>query len=283
MNITSLQTFITIVDTGSLIRASEQLNVTQSTVTARLKTLEDALGQVLLNRLKSGVTLTPAGTRLLHYARIMTGLWRQAQREAGLPSGLMSTCTLGCHPELWHGPGKTFFHNVLADQNDMAMTLHQGTSTELDSWLAEGMVDVIITFDAVSRRDQTIHTLPTEDIALYSSHPDTPITQDPNYVFADYGEAFRRFHAETYFDAGVARINMDSATCTLEYLVECGGSAYLPRSLAQPHVANRTLFDLPDAPIFHRARYLVVSDRVAKNWPWFKGAVETLGTCTSKL
>ena len=36
MNIVNLQTFLSIVETGSLVRASEQLNVTQSTVTAPL-------------------------------------------------------------------------------------------------------------------------------------------------------------------------------------------------------------------------------------------------------
>ena len=44
MNITGLKTFVSIVETGSLVRASEQLNVTQSTVTARLRTLEQELG-----------------------------------------------------------------------------------------------------------------------------------------------------------------------------------------------------------------------------------------------
>ncbi len=86
MNITALQTFLAIVDTGNLVRASQKLNVTQSTVTARLKSLEDELGQQLLNRQKSGTTLTPAGTKLLRYARIMTGLWRQARYETGLPA-----------------------------------------------------------------------------------------------------------------------------------------------------------------------------------------------------
>ena len=109
MNFTSLQTFLAIVETGSLVRASKKMNVTQSTVTARLKTLEDELGQVLLNRQKSGTTLTPAGTKLLRYARIMTGLWRQAKYETGLPAGLQSVCTFGCDRELWHGPGRVFF------------------------------------------------------------------------------------------------------------------------------------------------------------------------------
>ena len=92
MNITALQTFLAIVDTGSLVRASQVLHVTQSTVTARLKSLEDEIGQQLLNRQKSGTTLPPAGTRLLGYARIMTGLWRQAKYETSLPERAGPPC-----------------------------------------------------------------------------------------------------------------------------------------------------------------------------------------------
>ena len=109
MNIVSLHTFIAIVETGSLVRASEKMNVTQSTVTARLKILEQDLGQVLLNRHKSGTTLTPAGSKLLRYARVMTGLWRQAQNEAGLPDGMDSLFSFGCHSDLWSGAGKRIF------------------------------------------------------------------------------------------------------------------------------------------------------------------------------
>ena len=67
MNLTELRTFLTIIETGSLVRASEQLNVTQSTVTARLKSLEDELGQTLINRQKSGASLTGAGVRLQRF------------------------------------------------------------------------------------------------------------------------------------------------------------------------------------------------------------------------
>ncbi|MDG1801269.1 MAG: LysR family transcriptional regulator, partial [Paracoccaceae bacterium] len=58
MNITALQTFLAIVETGSLARASEQMNVTQSTVTARLQSLEQELGQQLIVRQKSGARMT---------------------------------------------------------------------------------------------------------------------------------------------------------------------------------------------------------------------------------
>ena len=88
MNLTSLQTFLAILETGSLVRAADKLNVAQSTVTARLKTLGEELGQVLINRQKSGATLTPAGAKLMRYAPAITGLWRQAKNETSKENAL---------------------------------------------------------------------------------------------------------------------------------------------------------------------------------------------------
>ncbi|MEO0372419.1 MAG: LysR family transcriptional regulator [Pseudomonadota bacterium] len=269
MNIAALQTFLAIVDTGSLVRASQTLNVTQSTVTARLKTLEEELGQQLLNRQKSGTTLTPAGTRLLSYARIMTGLWRQAKYETGLPAGLASVCTFGCDPGLWHGPGRAFFNGVIAENPDMALSVRQGGARDLERWLAEGAVDVTLSFEGVTRGAQTVFALPPEPIVLYSDRPETPMDCDPLYIFVDHGEDYRRQHAEDYHHAGVARISFDSAWWALQCLLDRGGSAYLPKALAAPYVAEGRLFETANAPIYSRKKSLIVNDTALMNWAWF--------------
>ncbi|MBQ0750874.1 MAG: LysR family transcriptional regulator [Roseovarius sp.] len=276
MNITALQTFLAIVDTGNLVRASQKLNVTQSTVTARLKSLEDELGQQLLNRQKSGTTLTPAGTKLLRYARIMTGLWRQARYETGLPAGLSSVCTFGCDRELWHGPGRAFFDGVVQGHPDMAVSVQQGGGRELEDWLAAGLVDVILTYGASARGNQTVYALPPEELVLYSDREVTSIRADPKYIFVDHGEEYRRAHGETYHDAGIARVSFDSSFWALQFLLERGGSAYLPRALAAPLVAEGRLFELREAPIYSRKKMLVVNDSAAANWDWFAPLVGAL-------
>lgn len=276
MNIISLETFLAIVETGSLVRASHKMNVTQSTITARLKTLEEELGQPLLIRAKSGTTLTPAGTKLLRYARTMTGLWQQARFETGLPAGLSSVCTFGCHDELWAGPGKAFFDHVISGSPEMAVSVHHGHTRELGDWLNTGRVDVILTYDTALRSQQTAHALPPEELVLYSDRPDTPIRNSRTYIFIDYGPDYRRQHDEVYHDAGVARVNFDSARWGLEFLLEQGGSAYLPTALAEPHLASGRLHVLPDAPRFQRKRNLVVNDMAARNWQWFAPLVAEL-------
>lgn len=269
MNITSLQTFIAIVETGSLVRASQKLHVTQSTVTARLKTLEDELGQILLNRHKSGTTLTPAGTKLLRYARIMTGLWRQAKYETNLPAGLESVCAFGCDRELWQGLGRAFFNGVTEDRPEMAVSVQQGNARDMEEWLAAGLVDVILTYESVARGNQTAHPLPAEELALYSDRPGTPARADPLYVFVDHGDEYRRQHDESYHDAGVARISFNSSWWALQHMLDKGGSAYLPRALAAPHVAAGRLHETPDAPVYARKKYFIVNDSAARNWDWF--------------
>ena len=126
MNLAPLQTFLAILETGSLVRAAERLNVTQSTVTARLKALEDDLGQVLINRLKSGATPTAAGLRLRRYAETMLGLWGQARHEAALPRTVGTICNLAADPDLWPGLGNRVMDAILdADPGAAQSDLHR--------------------------------------------------------------------------------------------------------------------------------------------------------------
>ena len=268
MNIIALKTFIAIIETGSLVRASERMHVTQSTVTARLRTLEDELGQKLILRHKSGATLTPAGTKLIGYAEIMVGLWRQAKYETGLPRDTVSVCNFGCHVDLWPGPGKAFFQSVNDRHSTMALAAWQGGHDKLNQWLRSGLVDVVITYQPSVQDNQTVYALAADDIFLYASEADRPMRFDPKYIFVDQGEEFRKQHAAAYADADTARISFGAAIWALEYLLANGGSAYLPQRLAEPYLESSRLFAVVDAPSFQRNTYLVVNDTAAKNWPW---------------
>lgn len=69
MDTTQLQAFVEIVEQGSMSAAAERLHLTQSAVSKRLQTLEQLLGNQLLDRIGRSVQLTDAGQRLLPIAR----------------------------------------------------------------------------------------------------------------------------------------------------------------------------------------------------------------------
>ncbi len=62
-----LNTFLTVARAGGVRRGSEELNLTQPAVTARIKNLEAALGAELFDR-KAGMALTKNGVALVTYA-----------------------------------------------------------------------------------------------------------------------------------------------------------------------------------------------------------------------
>jgi DNA-binding transcriptional LysR family regulator len=272
-----LQTFLAIIEAGSLVRASQRLNVTQSTVTARLRGLEDELGQVLLNRQKSGVTLTPAGTKLVRYAEVMTGLWRQARMETSLPEGMESVCNFGCHVDLWPGLGRRFFEAVSQRSSHMALAASQGEHEVLERHLGSGLVDAVMTYRPSVHGNRTIHALKPERLVLFATRPDNPIRFTNDYIYVDLGEEFRDQHAAAYADAGTARLSFDCAVWARDFLVANGGSAYLPEDLVEEQLRTGRLFSIAAAPVFLRNTYLVVNDSAAADWPWLADLVAQLG------
>lgn len=69
-----LRSFVAIVDTGSMLKASERVFLTQSALSLQVKRLEEMLQQSLFHREGRRLVLAPAGDTLLQYAREMLTL-----------------------------------------------------------------------------------------------------------------------------------------------------------------------------------------------------------------
>lgn len=268
MNLINLRTFLAIVETGSLVRASDLLNVTQSTVTTRLKSLEEEMGQSLLYRQKTGVRLTSAGIRFKRYAEAMTDLWRQARQEISLPREIETVCRLWCHIDLWPSVGMTLFRAVHLEHPGTAISVWHGNTADLDAWIKSGLSNAVLSYQPFNREGQSLHRLPDEELLLVSDRPDTELCVDPGYIYVDAGEEFGRQHAAAYSHAGMAKTTIGSAVWALDHLLALGGSAYLPMRLVKGHLESGRLHRVADAPRFTRAVYLITRDSASEKWPW---------------
>ena len=68
MNTDLLRTFLEVAKTRHFGHAAENLYLTQSAVSSRIKQLEGTLGVPLFTRQRNNILLTPAGERLLPHA-----------------------------------------------------------------------------------------------------------------------------------------------------------------------------------------------------------------------
>ncbi len=74
LDIATLRTFITVVETAGVTRTANKLHLTQSAVSMQLKRLEDVFGASLVKRNASGMYATAEGEQLLSYARKLVSL-----------------------------------------------------------------------------------------------------------------------------------------------------------------------------------------------------------------
>ena len=65
MNTDALKTFLVLSELRSFRKTAQQLYIAQSTVSSRIQELERDLGQTLFDRKARGMTLIPAGHRLV--------------------------------------------------------------------------------------------------------------------------------------------------------------------------------------------------------------------------
>ena len=280
MNLAALQTFLAILDTGSLAKASARLHVGQSTVTTRLQKLEEDIGQTLFHRNKSGVSLTASGLKFKRYAEAMTDLWQQARQEASMPEGINSICNLGCDIDLWSQVGQPMLGRIHLKYSHTALSAWPARHHELKQWLITGLIDVALTHNPISREHLTNRELRQESLVLVSTRLDSPTRFDPGYIYVDSGEDFCRRHAATYADAGIARVSFGCSTWALNFLIEHGGSAYLPWQMTAGLCDEGVLHRVTDAPEFSRSIYLVTNDIAAESWPWLEEIIEWAGHAT---
>lgn len=69
MDISALQAFLAVAESGSFSRAAERIYLTQPAISKRIAALEKEIGARLFDRIGRGIHLTPAGEALLTRAR----------------------------------------------------------------------------------------------------------------------------------------------------------------------------------------------------------------------
>jgi len=276
MNLEELKTFLAVVEAGSLIAASRRLNVTQSTVTARINALEDEIGQKLLHRHKSGAELTSPGFKFKRYAELMVQLWRQARYEVSLPKGFIGVCNLGLDFDLWEDAGRIFLNHVRAEAPGVALAIWPGEQRQLDRWLSIGLIDVAFCYAPQSGGNFATRTLFDDELILVSDKPMSAPDLGSSYVYVDHGDEFRRQHAAAYPGDTTSALTIASSQWAVDHLLRAGGAGYITRRHAEPLIASRRLHKVADAPSFTRRAYVVEAAQTTTAWPWFENAIAAL-------
>jgi len=252
------RTFLEIVSTGSFIRAAERLNVAQTTVSARIRTLEQQLGRALFVRNKGGASLTPAGEQFLRYAPTFVQLWQRARHQVAVPAGHRAVLTIGSEVSLWQPLLLDWVLWMRGSLRDIALRVHVDVPQDLINQVAAGLVDAAIMYAPQHRPGLKIDLLMEEELVLVTTRPDGALTDDADYVHVDWGPDFVLHHGMSFPEA-TPGLFANLGPLGLSYVLSVGGAGYFRMRAVEPHIAAGLLHFVPAAPRFSYPVYVVHS------------------------
>lgn len=258
MDIELAKTFIEIVSTGSFVKAADRLHVAQTTVSARVRLLEQQLGRPLFVRNKSGANLTPAGEQFLRFAPTFVQLWQRAKQQVAVPEGHRAVLTIGSEVSLWQPLLLEWIRMMRHAHPDIAIRVHVDVPQDLITHVANGLVDIAIMYAPQHRPGLEIDLLMEEELVLVTTDLAAYRANDPRYVHVEWGMDFSLHHAVSFPDM-IPSMVANLGPLALDYIVSEGGSGYFRMHAAQPHLASGRLHLVPGAPQFSFPVYATYS------------------------
>ena len=236
MDIEQARTFLEIAESGTFVKAAERLNITQSTASMQIKSLEDSLGRPLFTRSKAGAQLTAAGQQFRRYATTVVRAWQQARQDVALPPGFRAVLGIGGQYSLWDRLLIKWVPWIRTAMPDVAVRAEVGTPETLIRQLGEGLLDIVAMYAPQNRTGFVVEQLFTDRIVMVSTQKDASPILDDRYVYVDWGPAFHAGHTQAFPDFATPAVSVGNR---------------LPRTFLSPRKWRNRLFPDPRrAPLY---------------------------------
>lgn len=241
------RTFLAVAATGNFVAAAGRLHVTQSTVSARIHTLETTLGARLFQRGRNGAELTPAGKRFLRHAKHLVRTVEQAVHDVGLPQGFRDVLTLSGRIALWEGFLPHWVDWMRKAAPDVSLRLEIGFEADIMQGLIEGTVDIGVMYTPTSRPGLTVEPLFDETLLLVTSDLARG-WPDEGYIHIDWGPEFHAQFSDHHPEVPAPTLVANIGWLGVQQLLTYGGSGYFPQRLVRHYLEAGQLWHLPGSP-----------------------------------
>jgi DNA-binding transcriptional LysR family regulator len=259
-----IEAFLEVARRQNLSRAAEALFVSQPTLTARLQSLEAALGEQLFVRTRRGMRLTEAGDAFLPYAEhAVAALADGRERLAELRRGVAGRLVLGAPPTVSTYTLPALLARFSAEHPGVRLAVKTGTSEEILDMVLHDQVQLGI---IRALANQEIETIPlyTDTLVLIAG-PSHRLARSPagrqarmadlaGEVLVLFGRSssYLEFTTATFRQAGVlpgSVLELDNIEAAKKMVERGLGVSLVPASTVAGELAAGTLarIELVDA------------------------------------
>jgi len=258
MELRDLKTFVTVASLLNFNQAGRALNAAQSTVSMRIKALEDELDVRLFDRLGRRVLLTVAGERLLAYARRLVDLEEEARTDVAGEASARAVLSVRVPETLCVRRFAGVLRRFRQARPGVRLRLLPCAVGGLAEDLRRGVADMaFVLANEVLARDMRAEFLGVEDLVLAVA-PRHPLAALPevgsremagqSLLLSTADCSYRRILEGIVAQAGsepLPVVECESVEAVKRYAVEGLGVTILPEIAAHAELAAGTLTALP--------------------------------------
>lgn len=248
MTIEEIDAFLAVVECGTLSLAADQLFISQSTISQRLKRLEHELGAKLFIRQQGQrlAVLTPAGINLVPMAQQWSSLWRDMYSLNSLTG--KTSLSIGSVDLVNSISFVPLYKKMLKDHPTIQLDICTHHSSEIHSLLENRIIDIGFVFSPVKYPDIISTPLFSEQMYLISQringYYDNISTTDldpQKEIYLKWNTDYELWHHSNWSQSRHL-INVNTGTHMIHYLNEPGSWTIGPASLVrfmekQPDIA----------------------------------------------
>jgi len=253
MQIDWIDTFLDLVDTRNFNKSAERLNITQSTVSARMNALENQIGKKLFKRSRAGTELTAAGIAFEPHARGLRHSWSEALRTARSSENVDLAIRIGLQTDL----ATTHIGDWVANFNRLfprtELYIELDYSNQMCSDLLAGNLDFAVLYTPRFMPDLHFETVGRVNFRMISSVTTSLRHVDPaTHIGASYAPAFDRQHQQSVPNLANARVSSGQNMAVAGMITSMGGTAYVLDETAQAMRDQGGVDFVIDAPILYQ-------------------------------
>lgn len=246
LDLSDLRLFLHIAETGSITAGADRSNLALASASARIRSMEDALGIALLMRERRGVQLTDAGRALLHHARMVhQQMDRMRDELSQYAHGLKGHIrllgnTVAISEFLPEALGAFLARHPFID-----IDLEEKLSQEIVQTIVDGVADIGVVADSVEtgplqtlpfRRDRLVAIVPRRHALSYRKTLHFSDILDKNFVGLSGSSALQEHlagHAQRIGKRLQYRVRLRSFDGICRMVERDVGIAVIPESAAR--------------------------------------------------
>jgi LysR family nitrogen assimilation transcriptional regulator len=148
VNLRQLESFVRVAELGSFSKAARVLDIAQPALSRQVRQLETDLRETLLLRNGRGVSLTPAGRRLVEHGVQILQQVAQARADLGAQRDApVGQVTIGLPPSIGRRLTQPLIEAFRAELPLARVTIVEGLSTYIAEWITSGRADLGLVYN----------------------------------------------------------------------------------------------------------------------------------------